>query len=87
MAFKKRVNSVNNTELNVTTEYGRKGKGLNKTYSLVMSGLLMTSMVTSMGATVFANDTTNGVVIEEVVDTHATDEEEFNLVVETYEQA
>ena len=42
MAFKKRVNSVNNTELNVTTEYGRKGKGLNKTYSLVMSGLLMT---------------------------------------------
>lgn len=78
MAFKKRVNSISNTELNVTTEYGRKGKGLNKTYSLVMSGLLMTSMVTSMGTTVFANDTTNGVVIEEVVDTNATDEEEFN---------
>lgn len=66
MAFKKRLKSkvIDNTQVNVTSEYGRK-RNKKKSCSIVINGLLMASMVLGMGATpnnIYANNSDSNVI-------------------------
>lgn len=84
MAFKKRVTRLNDTEVNMTTEYGR-NKKVKQNCSLVLNGLLIASMVMGVGTSAYANGVevpnVGGIESSIGADDVATDElEEFNEV-------
>lgn len=67
MAFKKRLKSkvIDNTQVNVTSEYGRK-RTKKKSCSIVINGLLMASMVLGVGNNnIYANNNIDTAVVEE----------------------
>lgn len=68
MAFKKRLKSkvIDNTQVNVTSEYGRK-RTKKKSCSIVINGLLMASMVLGIGNNnnIYANNNIDTAVVEE----------------------
>lgn len=81
MAYKKRVKELVKKEgMSITTEYSRKSKGVKKHFSLIVSGLLLSSVVVSSGATVFANTVVNNNTETVNVVSDESEIEEFNTL-------